>query len=287
MSGPGDRARYTHGHHDSVLRSHRWRTAENSAARLLPHLRAGQTLLDVGCGPGTITADLARRVAPGEVVGIDPSADVVAEAAAQDDLPANLTFRVGDIYDLDVPDGSFDVVHAHQVLQHVGDPVGALREMRRVVAPEGVVAVRDSDYAGFCWAPADEWLDRWLHLYRTVARGNGAEPDAGRHLKAWAREAGFGHVEAGASVWCFTEPDDRAWWGGLWADRVLHSALADQAQELGLATATDLDRMAEAFHRWAAADDGWFVVLHGEVLARDELAGPAERPTTRRARVER
>jgi len=72
---------YTHGHHESVLRSHTWRTAENSSAYLLPHLRPGMSVLDVGCGPGTITADLARQVDPGEVVGLDASAEVVAQAA--------------------------------------------------------------------------------------------------------------------------------------------------------------------------------------------------------------
>jgi ubiquinone/menaquinone biosynthesis C-methylase UbiE len=51
---------YTHGHHDSVLCSHAWRTAGNSAAYLLGELHPGQRLLDVGCGPGTITLDLAR-----------------------------------------------------------------------------------------------------------------------------------------------------------------------------------------------------------------------------------
>ena len=71
---------YTHGHHESVLRSHTWRTAENSAAYLLPHLRPGLSLLDIGCGPGTITVDLARLVAPGQVVGLDASAEVVAQA---------------------------------------------------------------------------------------------------------------------------------------------------------------------------------------------------------------
>jgi 2-polyprenyl-3-methyl-5-hydroxy-6-metoxy-1,4-benzoquinol methylase len=137
---------YTHGHHDSVLRSHRWRTAENSAAYLLPLLRPGMRLLDVGCGPGTLTVDLASRV--GEVVGVDVSADVVAEAeshaAAQQ--AANVTFRAGDFRELDLAPGSFDVAHAHQVLQHLRDPVGALAAMGELVRPGGVVAVRDSDY---------------------------------------------------------------------------------------------------------------------------------------------
>ena len=64
---------YTHGHHELVLRSHTWRTAENSAQYLLPALRPGMHLLDVGCGPLTITVDLVRRVAPGRVIGIDRS----------------------------------------------------------------------------------------------------------------------------------------------------------------------------------------------------------------------
>ena len=80
---------YTHGHHDSVLRSHRWRTAENSAGYLLSRLSPGMTLLDVGCGPGTITCDLARRLAPGQVIGVDVSAEVVEEAtAAGADIPS-------------------------------------------------------------------------------------------------------------------------------------------------------------------------------------------------------
>ncbi|MEL7158802.1 MAG: methyltransferase domain-containing protein, partial [Actinomycetota bacterium] len=119
---------YTHGHHDAVLRSHRFRTAENSAAYLLPHLRAGQRVLDVGCGPGTITADLARLVAPGELVAMDREPSVLTEAAAACERQGvtNATIEVGDVYALDHPDDSFDVVHAHQVLQHLSDPVAAL-----------------------------------------------------------------------------------------------------------------------------------------------------------------
>ncbi len=269
MGGSDDR--YTHGHQESVLRSHRWRTAENSAAYLLPHLIPGQSVLDVGCGPGTITVDLARRVSPGRVVGVDRSPEVIetaGSATGTDDPDLDLLFSVGDLYALDFADDSFDVVHAHQVLQHVSDPVAALAEMRRVCRPGGIVAVRDSDYSAFTWAPADPRLDRWLDVYLAVARSNHAEPDAGRHLLGWAQAAGFSEIESLASVWCFATPEDRSWWGGLWADRVVESSLADQAIEAGLVTTDELGAMADGFRQWAASPDGWFAVLHGEVIAR-------------------
>ncbi|GAB3904649.1 methyltransferase domain-containing protein [Microbispora bryophytorum subsp. camponoti] len=180
---------YTHGHHESVLRSHRWRTAANSAAYLLGELKPHMRILDVGCGPGTITADLAELVPQGEVIGLDSEPGILEQARreAQARGLGNVSFTTGDVNALGYPDASFCVVHAHQVLQHVGDPVGALREMRRVTKPGGIVAVRDSDYAGFVWYPQIPALDDWLDLYRRVARANGGEPDAGRRLRAWAR----------------------------------------------------------------------------------------------------
>src|SRR5215471_12089582 len=148
---------YLHGHHDSVLRSHRWRTAENSAGYLLPRLRPDARVLDVGCGPGTITADLAARVPDGEVIGIDAARDVLAQARQEAERRGqrNVRFGTGDVYRLDFADGTFDVVHAHQVLQHLTDPVAALREMRRVCKPGGIVAARDGDYGGIFWFPAE------------------------------------------------------------------------------------------------------------------------------------
>lgn len=166
-------ATYTHGQHETVLRSYRQRTVENSAGYLLAQLRPDMTLLDVGCGPGTITAGLAERVA--KVTAIDQSAEVLAQL----DLPG-VQVAVGDAHALDFPDDSFDVVHAHQVLQHVADPVAALREMRRVCRPGGIVAARDVDYATMVWYPEVPALSDWLDLYYRVARHNGGEPDAGR-----------------------------------------------------------------------------------------------------------
>ncbi|MFJ6996898.1 class I SAM-dependent methyltransferase [Streptomyces sp. NPDC003090] len=269
-SGAVKDAVYTHGHHESVLRSHRWRTAGNSAAYLLGELRPGLEVLDVGCGPGTITADLAERVAPGRVTAVDASAGVLeqARAAAAERGLDTVEFAVADVHALDFPDDSFDVVHAHQVLQHVGDPVGALREMRRVCRPGGVVAVRDSDYAGFTWFPEVPELAEWLALYRRVARANGGEPDAGRRLLSWARAAGFTDITAGASMWCFATPGDRAWWSGLWADRTTRSAYGRLAVEAGHTSPEQLAALAEGWREWGRHDDGWFGVPHGEILCR-------------------
>jgi 2-polyprenyl-3-methyl-5-hydroxy-6-metoxy-1,4-benzoquinol methylase len=260
---------YTHGHAEPVLQSHRWRTAENSAAYLLPLLRPGSDLLDVGCGPGTITVDLARRVAPGRVVGIDVSPDPLSEArAAAERAGVDVVVEVGDVYALDAADDSFDVVHAHQVLQHLTDPVAALREMARVCRPGGVIAVRDVDYAATTWFPADAGLDRWLELYSQVARRNHAEPDAGRRLVAWAHAAGLRKTQATASTYCFASPAERQWWGNSWAGRATSSAFAAQAEAYGLTTAAELAEVAAAWLRWRDADDGWLGMLHGELLIR-------------------
>ena len=256
--------RYTHGHHESVLRSHVWRTAENSAGHLLPHLQSGHDVLDVGCGPGTITRDLARIVAPGRVLGIDSSAEVIAQASAE----GGAEFAVGDAYRLDLEDESFDVVHVHQVLHHLTDPVGALTELRRVLRRGGLLAVRETDYGGYFWAPVSAALERWMELYHLITERNGADADAGRRLPSWVRQAEFEDVKVSSSTWTFADPEERAWWGGSWADRVRLSSYASQAVEYGLSTAAELDDLAESWREWADTPDAMFVVAHVEVLAR-------------------
>jgi SAM-dependent methyltransferase len=259
---------YTHGHHESVLRSHRWRTAENSAAYLLKELKPHMRILDVGCGPGTITAGLAQRVQDGSVTGIDVVPEVLEQAREAAAGLGNVSFGTGDVYALDYPDDTFCVVHAHQVLQHLGDPVRALREMSRVCKPGGLVAVRDADYGAMVWYPDLPVLDDWRALYEQVARGNGGEPDAGRRLHAWARQAGLTDVTVSTSTWTYTTPEERAWWGGLWADRVLKSSFADTAVGKGHATPDDLRGIADGWRAWAAHQDGWFCVVNGEILCR-------------------
>jgi ubiquinone/menaquinone biosynthesis C-methylase UbiE len=282
---------YTHGHHESVLRSHSWRTAENSAPHLLPLLEPGQRVLDVGCGPGTITIDIAERVAPGEVIGIDTEPQVLeiaranmekalADRAEGDRARAdraegdraqgsrvNASFQQGDAYSLDFPDGAFDVVCAHQVLQHLTDPVAALREMRRVARPGGFVALREGDYGAMTWYPASPQMEDWRALYHAVSGANGCEADAGRRLLSWVLVAGFdpSQVRASAGVWCFAGEDHR-WWAQVWAERVVSSDLAGQAKAYGLADDAALEALRAGWLSWGEAPDGWFATLHGQVV---------------------
>jgi SAM-dependent methyltransferase len=256
---------YTHGHHESVLRSHRWRTAENSAAYLLPVLVDRMHVLDVGAGPATVTRDLAGRVA--KVTALEVTEEAVALAREGLAGVDNAEVLLGDVHALPFPDDTFCVVHAHQVLQHVADPVLALREMRRVCKPGGYVAARDSDYTAFAWYPQLPELDDWMALYQRMARANGGEPDAGRRLLAWAHAAGFTDVTATSSTWCFADEQDRSWWGGMWADRVRQSAMARQALAAGVPQ-EELDRLSAGWRQWAADPDAWLSVLHGEILAR-------------------
>ena len=258
--------RYTHGYSEAVLSSHARRTVENSLSYGRHLLRPGLRVLDLGCGPGTISAEVAALVAPGDVVAVDIDPQVLARARAHAAGLPNLTFLEGSAYQLGFPDGCFAFSHAHQVLQHLADPVAALRELARVTQQGGTVAVRDADYGAFSWYPESDGLDRWLALYRAVARANGGEPDAGRHLLSWAHSAGLDQVEVHSSTWTYSAVDGAGWWGRSWAQRVADTAFAARAVDLGLATSADLADLSDAWLAWAAHPDAVFVVPHTELL---------------------
>jgi ubiquinone/menaquinone biosynthesis C-methylase UbiE len=260
--------RYTHGHHESVIAQHRKRTAAEAAGFLLPHLRAGMRLLDVGCGPGSITLGLAEAVAPGEVIAVDLSPDVLegARRLAAEKGVTTVRFESGDVEHLRWPDGTFDVVYAHQMLQHLSRPVAALAEMQRVLRSGGLVGVRDSDYGTCTWSPTDERITQWLRVYHAVARANGADADAGRHLHGWLQQAGFVELRMSGTTWTFPGYDAVATWANAWADRTTASNLAAKALEYGIASRAELEAIADGFRAWCRDPAAFFSIGHVEAL---------------------
>jgi SAM-dependent methyltransferase len=182
----------------------------------------------------------------------------------------NLEFVLGDVYCLGFADGSFDVAHAHQVLQHLADPPAALREMARVVRPGGVIAARDGDYGGAFWYPASEAWSEWQRVYLAVARAGGSELAAGRRLRTWALAAGFapGQVTVSGSVWTYPGFEPAAVIAASWAARLTGQHFGALAERHGVATKESLAATAAGLAAWAEHPDAFFAMPHGEVLIR-------------------
>jgi len=262
--------KYTHGHAAATVRQHGRRTADEAAAFLLPLLQPGMRLLDVGCGPGSITRGLAQRLAPGEVVGLDLSRETLASAredAAQRGL-TNLTYVEGSVYQIPFPDASFDVAYAHQVTQHLRKPADALGEMLRVLRPGGLVGIRDVDWGTVSYWPIDPRIDRFIETHFKTWYQNGGEPRMGRGLKALFNAAPLTDVQVTADVWCYTTPEEATEWGESYAQRLLTSPMGGRMVEYGFATRADLDAMAAGFRAWAAHPDAFWSFTQVAALAR-------------------
>ena len=261
---------YVHGHEPAVVRHHGMRTAEEAAAFLLPELSPEMRLLDVGCGPGSITLGLAERLPQGEVVAIDLSQETLAQARIDAEARGikNLRYEYGNVYELAYPDASFDVIYAHQVMQHLADRHVALCEMLRVVKPGGRIALRDVDWGATTYWPPDRWLDRFLEVYQEAARRLGGEPQMGRQMRALFHEAGITDVRVTAAVWCYATPEETITYGDAYADRLLTSSMGERPVEVGLARRADIEAMAEAFRVWARKPDAQWTFTHMAALGR-------------------
>jgi ubiquinone/menaquinone biosynthesis C-methylase UbiE len=264
------RGTYQHGHHAAVVASHAKRSAEVEAAFFLPHLRPGLRLLDIGCGPGSITVGLAKRIAPAPAIGVDPSADVIdmARALLGERLVSNLSFQTGNIYEPRFEEASFDAIFAHQVLQHLREPVPALEQVRRLLVPGGIVGARDVDWGSTTFFPQTEGMCRFLKLYYELAEHNGGQANAGRFMRRWFREAGFQTVTTTTSTESYTNNAATLAWASTWAERTLASNIAEKAVEYGLARQSDLESMADGWRIWGRDPDATFCFSHTEIIAR-------------------
>ena len=262
---------YTQGHTSEMMAAHQIRSTSDSCGYFTPLLtsRPAAHILDVGCGPGSITADLASHVPEGQVIGVDFAEEAIQKAASQPSLPTNCTFQVANVDDrLPFPDNSFDVVHAHQVLIHLSNPVNALAEMRRVCRPGGFVASRDGDWDTFTIFPESPTLKQYREIHGAIVRSSGAEPNAGRRLRYWAVQAGFSddRISYSASPVLFTGPERVRYWSTVQAERYSKGTFKEQVLSKGLATEYEIAAFGPAWLEWGEQPGAVYHVSCGEVV---------------------
>ncbi len=287
------------GHPPAQATLHELRTAENTAAYLLPKLQSMKEsnphlkLLDVGAGSGTISVSFAKLIPEGHVTGIDLNATILPRARAVAEMAGvkNIEFQEGSVYKLPFADETFDITFCHQVLIHIGTPWDALREMLRVTKRGGIVAAREGDYETEGIWPELPQLNKFHKLMAGLMGANGGTPTAGRQLLSWALKVGIeqSQVTLSYSTSSYHTPSGRktlckfhyptlplvvavmalmamlSLAQGL-CDQLRGGALREKALKFGLGAGNDFEEMAKAWEEWAEKDDASLAMLHGEVL---------------------
>jgi ubiquinone/menaquinone biosynthesis C-methylase UbiE len=254
---------YTHDYSEDYQRLHGQRTAEHDAAFFLPYVRPGMRLLDCGCGPGSITLGLAARVAPAEVVALDLAQEQLdaAQALAAARGITNVRFQRGDIYALPFPAASFDAAFAHNVLEHLRDPLGALREMRRILRPGGVVAVRDDDWSAYLLEPRSPLVEQGIDLILRVVEHNGGNFRRARHYRRLLREAGFVGIDAYATAGGSGTTEPVAHLAGAMVRQLRDPTFGAVVEAQGWADQATLSAIIAAIEAWAAAPNAYLAFM--------------------------
>jgi len=238
--------------------AHARRTAQSQAAFLLPHLRPGMKLLDLGCGPCTITVGLAEAVAPGgSAVGVDLHPSLPEGATG-------LAIVAADVHRLPFPDATFDAIYSSALLQHVPEPLAVLREARRVARPGAVIGVVDTDWGSLLQYPENEKLTKASEVARRLRRGT--SPDVGRQLRSLLVEAGFSRCVGSARVTCEASPDDVEGFGSQAAAGFEHPAAVERAVARGDATAEEMAEFARAWREWGEHPGAYVSTLWCEAI---------------------
>lgn len=244
-------------------------TAQANAAYLLPHLKPGLRVLDVGCGPGTISVGLSKAVEPGELHGIDmePSQIDMARAVASSSGCENAKFSVADATSLPFEDEFFDVAHCHDVLMHIPNTQAALAEMKRVLKTGGILACREFISGSSFTHPEFGFLGKARDMFADVLAADDGHPQMGKEMKGHIVEAGFLNVRMTASFETYSDPDEIAFMHAFANQWLLSPGITEAAVKYGAATSELFDGIRAASDRWKNHPAAFSAVAYGEVIA--------------------
>jgi len=262
--------RYTPGHSSNVTSFMARRSLATHGEFFLPFLFQGATVLDCGCGPGSITADIARLVSPGGLVkAVDANRGQVELARQKLRDFSNVECRVASIYELPFETDYFDAVFAHALFEHLADPLRAARELLRVLKPGGVVGLRSPDWTGKLTWPASDRTEQALAFYRDRQATNGGDLEVGRKLGCILSDSGFDAIRGKASYECYAPV------------QLIGEYLAAQIEKHGPAESGQpaTEELADALRRWSSRPDAFFAQAWCEVVGRKPAETLAPSPT--------
>ncbi len=258
------RAAYFHGyeawHRDFLVQ----RTAEQYAGFLLPYLQGGMSVLDCGCGPGSITLGLAEAVLPGSVVGVDvgPQHLEVARALATERSVTNVRFELADVTNLPFPNATFEAAYANTLLLHMRDPVSALKEIRRVLKHGGLLGVSDPDWATVLWEPSTPLLEELVTLVRRVFSERGS-PYHARRQRTLLLQAGFGRTAGYAFTEYFGAPEATRFWAEVVQGQLREPSFIELVTSRGWTDHATLEAITEGLRAWGKHPDAFYAILFG------------------------
>jgi SAM-dependent methyltransferase len=241
------------------------RDAQTFVPFLLPYLTPGMDVLDVGCGVGSIALDLAPKIAPGRIVGVDADAEQieVARRSAVERGIENAEFQVASIYELPFPDETFDAAYANAVLMYVRERVRALGEMRRVLRPDGLAAVSDDDLATVVISPERPELELGRRLFEMAVAHEGGNARYSRHLRTLMLEVGFARTQGVAlAPEVYGDLEKTRWFAEFAVGLFGAPDMTDVILREGWATREELDAMLAAFPEWGERPDAFAAWLY-------------------------
>lgn len=249
------------------------RRANDWVGFFLPHLKRGFSVLDCGCGVGSITLDIAELVTPSNVIGVDMDEGQleIARASAKERGLPNVTFEQGNVYELRFDPGIFDAVLAHTLLYHLSDPLRALKELRRVLKPGGIVAISDDDMNTITFSPDHPIPQKLVDIMKRVILFNGGSPFYSRNLRSLLLQAGFVRTEGFAiAAEHYGRLEETRRMAYVMSQQLGDPMLRELVISQGWATQAELDEIVQWLHEWGERPDAFLAIMYCAALGWNE-----------------